>query len=231
MPSPCLRVDLGRRDYREIWELQRRLVKERQAGQVPDLLLFVEHPPTYTLGRGGRREHLLISEEELSRLGASLVETDRGGDITYHGPGQIVGYPIVDLKQIEPDVHQYLRRLEEILIRTLVDFGLATHRSRGFTGVWHRQGKIAAMGVRISRWVTCHGFALNVSTELRYFNHIVPCGIVDRRVTSMEAILRKPVLLSSVKDVITAEFGRRFHRRMLAFSEKALLQEAHIQVG
>lgn len=231
MPSPCLRVDLGRRDYREIWELQRRLVKERQAGQVPDLLLFVEHPPTYTLGRGGRREHLLISEEELSRLGASLVETDRGGDITYHGPGQIVGYPIVDLKQIEPDVHQYLRRLEEILIRTLVDFGLATHRSRGFTGVWHRQGKIAAMGVRISRWVTCHGFALNVSTELRYFNHIVPCGIVDRRVTSMEAILRKPVLLSSVKDVITAEFGRRFHRRMLAFSEKALLQEAHVQVG
>ena len=222
---------MGRRDYREIWELQRRLVKERQAGQVPDLLLFVEHPPTYTLGRGGRREHLLISEEELSRLGASLVETDRGGDITYHGPGQIVGYPIVDLKQIEPDVHQYLRRLEEILIRTLVDFGLATHRSRGFTGVWHRQGKIAAMGVRISRWVTCHGFALNVSTELRYFNHIVPCGIVDRRVTSMEAILRKPVLLSSVKDVITAEFGRRFHRRMLAFSEKALLQEAHIQVG
>jgi lipoate-protein ligase B len=231
MSSPCLRVDLGRRDYREIWELQHALVKARQAGQIPDLLLFVEHPPTYTLGRGGKREHLLISEEELPRLGASLVETDRGGDITYHGPGQIVGYPIVDLKQIEPDVHQYLRRLEEVLIRSLAGFGLATHRSEGFTGVWHREGKIAAMGVRISRWVTSHGFALNVSTDLAYFNHIVPCGIVDRRVTSMEAILRKPVILSSVKDVIAAEFGRLFGRGMLAFSEKALFQDSYVQVG
>ncbi len=231
MSSPCLRIDLGRRDYRELWALQQRLVQRRQAGRIPDVLLFVEHPPTYTLGRGGKPEHLLVTEEELSRLGAVWVETDRGGDITYHGPGQIVGYPIVDLKQVDPDVHRYLRRLEEVLIRTLSGFGIVTHRKERLTGVWHREGKIAAIGVRISRWVTAHGFALNVSTELAYFNHIVPCGIVDRRVTSMEEALRKSVPLSSVKDSISREFGRGFDRRMLAFTEESLFQEAHVQVG
>jgi lipoate-protein ligase B len=204
------------------------LVERRQADEVPDLLLFVEHPPTYTLGRSGKPEHLLATHEELSRLGAVCVETDRGGDITYHGPGQIVGYPIVDLKRIEPDVYHYLRLIEEVLIRALSRFGIAAQRHESFTGVWHRDGKIAAIGVRLSRWVTSHGFALNVSTDLAYFSHIVPCGIVDRGVTSMEAVLDKAVPLSTVKDSIALEFGKVFHRSMLAISEKTFFQEARV---
>lgn len=225
----CLRVDLGRRDYREIWDLQKRLVTSRQAGALGDVLLLVEHPPTYTLGRGGRPDHLLADPEELEEVGAVFIETDRGGDITFHGPGQLVGYPIVDLRAVGCDVHRYLRLLEQTLIRTLARFDIEARRDEGLTGVWHDTGKVAAIGVRVARWVTSHGFALNVSTDLGYFNRIIPCGIVGRNVASMESILGKPVESASVSDALSAEFGHVFGRTMLAVPEETLLKEAHVQ--
>lgn len=215
MSEICLRVDLGLVDYVEAWELQRRLVARRKAGEIPDVLLLLEHPPTYTLGRGGRPEHLLADTEELSRLGARFLATDRGGDITFHGPGQIVGYPILDLTRLGRDVHIYLRRLEEVLIRALFRFGIEAERVSGLTGVWHREGKLAALGVRVARWVTSHGFALNVSTDLGYFDRIVPCGIVGRRVTSMENVLGRAVDAEQVKDALSAELGFVFDRQIL----------------
>jgi len=234
-----MRVDLGRKGYQEVWDLQRQLVKLRQAGTIPDVLLFVEHPPTYTLGRAGKREHLLVGEEEIDRIGASLVLSDRGGDVTFHGDGQLVGYPIVNLAEMQPDVHVYLRRLEEVLIHTLAGFGVEAGRQPGLTGVWHREGKLAAIGVRVARWVTSHGFALNVSTDLDYFKRIVPCGIVGRDVASMESVLGKQTPLPDVPDVpdvadvadaLTREFGRVFERVMLSRSMESLLRESHVEI-
>jgi lipoate-protein ligase B len=227
----CCRVDLGRRDYREIWALQAELVARRQAGKIPDVVLFVEHPPTYTLGRAGKRRNLLVDEEELKKIGATFVHTDRGGDITYHGPGQIVGYPILDLEGIDPDVDHYLRRIEEVLIRALARFEIEVRPVEGLTGVWHEQGKVAAIGVRVAKWVTSHGFALNVSNDLGYFNRIVPCGIVGKSVASMESILGKPVSMDPVRDALSAEFGQVFRRNMSAVSEESLFEETHVQVG
>jgi len=181
---------LGRMAYGEALALQRALVEERRAGRVPDLLLLVEHPHVLTLGvRGdGGRSHILASADALAGRGVEVFEAGRGGDVTYHGPGQVVGYPIVDLKPERCDVHRYVRDLEEVLIRTMADFGIRAGRIAGLTGVWTLEGapeKLAAIGVRISRWITSHGFALNVATDLDYFNLIVPCGISDRGVTSM----------------------------------------------
>ena len=216
--SQCWRVDLGRRDYQEALALQRRLVVARQEGRIPDLLLFVEHPPTYTLGRSARAEHLLFDAKTTDKvklklkLGASVVETDRGGDVTFHGPGQLVGYPIIDLKSWTPDVHEYLRALEALLIDAVREFGIEATRAEGLTGVWHPRGKLAAIGVRVSRWVTSHGFALNVATDLEYFKHIVPCGIFGRTVTSMEHVLEAPVALGPVKDAAAQAFARIFDR-------------------
>jgi lipoate-protein ligase B len=214
MSDPCWRVDLGRRAYVETWELQRRLVARRQRGEIPDVLLFVEHPATYTVGRSGKREHLLVDEASLPSFGAGLVETDRGGDITFHGPGQVVGYPIVDLRRWAMDVHLYLRALEEVLIQTLGTFGIDAGRESGYTGVWHPEGKLAAIGVRVSRWVTSHGFALNVTTDLEYFRRIVPCGIRDRGVSSMAGLLEPPVALEPVREEIANRFGGVFERAM-----------------
>jgi lipoate-protein ligase B len=227
----CYRIDLGRRDYREIWDLQQKLVEYRRAGRIRDVLLFVEHPPTYTLGRAGKLEHLLVDEGELERIGASFVPTDRGGDITFHGPGQIVGYPILRLGELERDVYHYLRRVEDVILCALARFGIEARRVEGLTGVWHLRGKVAAIGVRVAEWVTSHGFALNVSTDLGYFNRIVPCGIVGKSVTSMESILGEPVSMDPVRDTLSAEFGRVFDRDIVAISESSLLQEAHVQVG
>ncbi|MFQ5790420.1 MAG: lipoyl(octanoyl) transferase LipB [Acidobacteriota bacterium] len=231
MSQVTLRIDLGRRAYSEVWELQRRLVRWRQAHKVPDVLLFVEHPPTYTLGRSGRLEHLVIDEQALDQTGAVFVRSDRGGGITFHGPGQVVGYPIVGLQGPDRDVHLYLRRLEEVLIRTLVRFGIEAGRQEGLTGVWHRDGKVAAIGVRVARWVTSHGFALNVSTDLRYFNRIVPCGIVGKGVVSMESILGAPVSMRAVTEALAWEFGGVFNRQLLAVSEMTLNQEENGEVG
>jgi lipoate-protein ligase B len=222
MSETCWRVDLGRRDYLETWEFQRRLVDMRKKDAVPDVLLFVEHPPTYTLGRSGRREHLLVDPENPAALEAGFVETDRGGDITFHGPGQVVGYPILDLRRWAADVHQYLRALEEVLILALGRYGIEASREAGYTGVWHTAGKLAAIGVRVSRWVTSHGFALNVNTDLDYFSRIVPCGIVGRSVSSMAKVLEAPVSPESVRDEISSSFGSVFGRRMESVAEVEL---------
>jgi len=183
MPKCELR-ESGRLDYSRALELQQRLVAQRKAGVIPDQLLLVEHPHTITLGRNGHAENLLAGEDLLRSAGIAYHPTDRGGDITYHGPGQMVGYPILDLRDWKRDVGAYVRAIEQVLIDALADFGIHAGRIPKLTGVWVEGGKIAAIGVHISRWVTSHGFALNVSTDLRYFQYIVPCGL-SRPVTSM----------------------------------------------
>jgi len=195
-------------DYASALELQRRLVTQRQQGAIDDQLLLVEHPHVVTLGRNGHRENLLASDEILERAGVAFHPTDRGGDITYHGPGQLVGYPILDLRQWKRDVGAYVRAIEEVLIATLAGFGIAAGRIPKLTGVWVDGRKIAAIGVHISRRVTSHGFALNVSTDLSYFQYIVPCGLT-KPVTSMAA-LGVRATLEEVGYVLAAHFGRVF---------------------
>jgi len=203
--APAVR-QLGRIDYRAALARQRRLVAARRANEIPDTLLLLEHPPVITLGRAGSIDHLLRSEAELADRGVELVASDRGGDITFHGPGQIVGYAIVDLAARGCDLHRYLRDLETVLIRALEEFGIGAGRTPGLTGVWVGDAKVAAIGIRASRWIAHHGFALNVATDLSYFDLIVPCGIADRRVTSMEALLGGPVDRAAVE----AALGRAF---------------------
>jgi lipoyl(octanoyl) transferase len=205
---------VGGQPYAEALALQRALVDQRRAGDVDDLLLLVEHPHVLTFGvRGdGGRSHIVASAEALAARGVEVHETGRGGDITYHGPGQIVGYPIIDLKPDRCDVHRYMRDLEEVLIRTAADYGIDANRVAGLTGVWVGREKLAAIGVRLSRWITSHGFALNVSTDLDYFSLIVPCGIADRGVTSLERLLGCRVESSVVEDRIVAHFSDVFAR-------------------
>ena len=200
--------------YSDALAMQRALVEDRQAGRIGDLLVFVEHPHVLTLGvRGdGGRSHILAAPDLLAARGVDVHETGRGGDITYHGPGQIVGYPILDLKPDRCDVHRYVRDLEDVLIRTAADYGIDAHRIDGLTGVWVGDQKIAAIGVRIARWVTSHGFAFNVSTDLGYFELIVPCGIADRGVTSLHRVLGRAVDSREVEDRIAVNFGRVFDR-------------------
>lgn len=201
---------LGRVGYREAWELQRELVAERSAGRIPDTLLLLDHPPVITLGRGGSPEHLLGSADELSARGVEFIPTDRGGDITFHGPGQVVGYAVVDLGQRGRDLHRYLRDLEAVPIRALARFGIRADRAPGLTGVWVDRAKVAAIGIRVSRWIAHHGFALNVDTDLSYFDLIVPCGISDRRVTSMAALVGGPVDRGAVEDALADAFEAVF---------------------
>jgi lipoyl(octanoyl) transferase len=199
---------LGVLDYGAAIDLQRTLVEDRRAGRVGDTLLLLEHPPVITLGAKtrGRRDHLVATPEQLAAAGIAMYETGRGGDITYHGPGQLVGYPILDLRPDRCDVHRYVRDLEDVLIRAVATFGVAARRVPGLTGAWAgptgREEKIGAIGVRISRWITSHGFALNVSTDLDPFTWIVPCGIVDRGVTSIERLLGRRVKMSDVVEAV-----------------------------
>jgi len=192
---------LGCISYDAAYRLQRRLWQERAAGEIPDQLLLLEHPPVITLGRNSRKEHLLASADRLARLGVEVRETDRAGDITYHGPGQLVGYPILDLKPDRMDVLRYLRDLEEVLIQVLEHFGIFCSRREGYTGVWVEERKIASIGVKISRWVTYHGFALNVSTDLSAFDLIVPCGIRSVKVTSVQQELGFAPTLEGIAQV------------------------------
>ena len=180
-------TDLGRLGWAQSFEIQQQLVARRKAGEVPDQFLIVEHPHVVTVGRNGHDENLLASPEVLLRTGIEMYRTDRGGDVTYHGPGQIVGYPILDLREWKRDVGAYVRAIEQMLIDTLADFGIIAVREPGLTGVWTQGAKIAAIGVHLSRWVTSHGFALNVSTDLQYFSYIVPCGLT-KPVTSMQQL-------------------------------------------
>jgi lipoyl(octanoyl) transferase len=219
-------IDLGRKDYKETWEQQEQLFKDildikirnrREALnlETPNYLLFVEHPHVYTLGKSGDLENLLANEMLLEKIGATFYKINRGGDITYHGPGQIVGYPILDLENFFTDIHKYLRFLEEIFINILADYGLKGERSPGETGVWLDVGtpfarKICALGVRASRWVTMHGFAFNVNTDLGYFDHIIPCGINDKAVTSLAAELKRQVPMEEIKAKIKVAFASLF---------------------
>ncbi len=221
----CWAAWLGRIDYRRALDLQMRICASLKLGRGPDVLLLLEHPPTITLGRNGKWHNLLVSDETLRARGVERFETDRGGDITFHGPGQIVGYPILKLEAPERDVHRYMRNLEECLIRTLRAFGIEGGRDGRFTGVWTSQGKVAAMGVHISRWITRHGFALNVNTDLAYYDLIVPCGITGKQVTSMERLLSRPVNLGEVVNKVAVEFASVFGRRLEWKSGEVLLRE------
>lgn len=214
----CWVIDLGLLGYQPAWDLQRRMVAARKAGAVPDVLLLCEHPHVITLGRNGKREHLHASDALLRQMGVEFHPTDRGGDITYHGPGQIVGYPILQLAEIRRDVVWYVRQLEEAMIRATADFGIAATRKPGMTGVWvdlpGGEEKLAAIGVHISRWVTSHGFAYNVSTDLRYFDLIVPCGIADKRPTSLERLLGRNVTVGDAAPRIVERLGEVFGLEM-----------------
>ena len=211
MRKCCLR-ELGRTDYGQALELQRQLVAERQQGLIPDQLLLLEHPHVITLGRNGHAGNLLATGEVLSRAGIGFYPTDRGGDVTYHGPGQLVGYPIVDLREWKRDVGAYVRAVEQVIIDTLADYGISAGRIPKLTGVWVDDRKIAAIGVHISRWVTSHGFALNVATDLSYFQYIVPCGLT-KPVTSMAA-LGVGAGLHEVGQTLAAHFGHAFDCEM-----------------
>jgi lipoyl(octanoyl) transferase len=205
---------LGIVEYQAALDLQNTLVEERKQGRIPDQLLLLEHPSVITLGAKTRhnRSNVLETPEGLAAKGIALFETGRGGDVTFHGPGQLVGYPILDLKPDRCDVHRYVRDLEEVLINSAAEFGVGATRIPGLTGIWVGDDKLAAIGVRISRWVTSHGFALNVSTDLSQFGLIVPCGITDKGVTSIQRLLGRPVSMDEVADAVSRQFSRVFPR-------------------
>ena len=219
----CEVRDLGRTGYAEAFELQRRLVERRKRCEIPNQLLFVEHPHVITLGRNGHADNVLAGHDILSRAGIEFHESDRGGDVTYHGPGQIVGYPIFDLREWKRDVVEYLRVMEQAIIDTLSEFGIHSGRVENATGVWVGEAKICAIGVHISRWVTSHGFALNLSTDLRYFQYIVPCGIA-KPVTSMRA-LGCDALREDVQRALARQFAAHFGLQIEQAPESALVTE------
>lgn len=220
--------DLGTQQYQSVWEYQEQLMKNiidiktenRKSSdtskiETPNYFLFVEHPHVYTLGKSGDEENMLINQHKLKEINAEFVKTNRGGDITYHGFGQIVGYPILDLENFFTDIHLYIRNLEEVIIRTMSEYGLKGERSEGETGVWLDVGKpfarkICAIGVRASRWVTMHGFAFNINTDMKYFEYIIPCGIKDKQVTSLKRELEKEIALEEVKEKIKKHFQEVF---------------------
>jgi lipoyl(octanoyl) transferase len=207
---------LGRLRYADGLELQARLVKQRQAGEIPDTLLLLEHDPVFTLGRNARKENVLFPDEALRERGFDVFESGRGGDVTYHGPGQVVGYPIMELSPDRRDVHRYVRDLEEVMIRCCADHGVEAIRVEGLSGAWVGKEKIGAIGVRIARWVTSHGFALNVSTDLSPFDLIVPCGIQGRGVASLERLLGQAVPLDGVMSELADHFAAVFERLIVS---------------
>ena len=223
--------ELGLKPYKEAWEYQNKLFQEvidiklhnrnnNLNKPTPNYFLFTEHPHVYTLGKSGNENNLLLSKKQLEDKGITFFKSNRGGDITYHGPGQIVGYPILDLDNFETDIHKFMRNLEEVIILTIAQYGLKGERSEGETGVWLDVGtpfarKICALGVRTSRWVTMHGFALNVSADLGYFDHIIPCGIRGKAVTSLEAELNKKINIEEVKAKIKIHFEKVFNAKFI----------------
>jgi lipoyl(octanoyl) transferase len=215
-PRPLEVRVLGTVPYEDGLTLQEELVRRRRAGEIPDQLLLLEHPHVFTLGTSSREEHLLLSPARREAMGIQLFDVGRGGDITYHGPGQLVGYPILDLKPDRKDLHRYLRDLEEAIVLALARFGIASGREEGRTGVWVPQGKLAAIGVRVSSgWITSHGFALNVDPDLSFFSSIVPCGIQDRPVTSMASLLGRPVAVQEALSAVVRAFEETFQRKAI----------------
>jgi lipoate-protein ligase B len=205
---------LGIVSYEEGLRLQERAVERLRSSEGPEQLLLLEHPHVFTLGRGADANNILADQHQLQTNSVEVHETGRGGDVTYHGPGQLVGYPIINLKPDRCDVHRYVRDLEEVLIRTIADFGVAGKRIAGLTGVWVGNEKIAAIGVRIARWITSHGFALNVNTDLSYFEMIVPCGITDKGVTSLSRLVGRSIDTREVAQTTALNFGKIFGREM-----------------
>lgn len=226
---PLLTIDLGLISYSDAFVLQERIVAARKLDAIDDVLLFCTHPHVITLGRNGNRANLLVSEHVLRQKGVELHETNRGGDITYHGPGQIVGYPILNLDRIRRDVHWYVRSLEESMIRATADFGISAFPVTGKTGIWvksvhgDREEKLAAIGVHLSRWITSHGFAYNVATDLRYFDLIVPCGIADRKATSLEKLLSRSIVPDEVQPHLIQHFSDIFSFTPQTTSREALI--------
>jgi lipoyl(octanoyl) transferase len=216
----CKFENLGLVGYADGLRRQRERVAARKAGVIPDTLLLLEHPHVYTLGRNAKTENLLISAEELAARGAQVFEIERGGDVTYHGPGQLVGYPILDLAQHRRDIAWYMRSLEEVFLAVAGEYGIQAGRLAGAPGVWVRNDKLVALGVHISRWVTSHGFAFNVNTDLRYFDWIVPCGLRDRGVTSLQKLLGRPVEMEEVAGRVVRQFGRVFEVEMVEVEEQ-----------
>ena len=198
--------DLGQRPYQEVWDYQKEIQAKRIAGEIEDTFLMVEHEPVYTLGKNANENHLLQSRDQ----SVDVFNIERGGDITFHGPGQLVGYPILDLSNYKKSVSWYMRTLEQIIIDTVSEFGIEAKRIEGLTGVWVGDEKIASLGVRIRRWVTMHGFSINVNTDLTFYDGIIPCGIFDHGITSMEQLLCRPQNIEKVKKVVRSKFGYYF---------------------
>lgn len=218
--------DLGFISYKEAWDLQKEIFSKRVSGEVEDYLLLLEHPNTYTLGKTAHRENLKGSEEYLKVNNISVYDIDRGGDITYHGPGQIVGYPIINLNNWFKDTHKYLRALEEVIIKTCIDYGLNSERNTKHTGVWIGEKKIAAIGIKVSRWITMHGFAFNVNTDLNLFNGIIPCGIQDKSVTSLKQELKKEISIQEVKEKLLKIFTELFeYTSVISKDKEEILQQ------
>jgi lipoate-protein ligase B len=227
----CLVAFLGSVEYARTLNLQLRICEIKKKGFEPDVLLLLEHTPTITLGRNGKWHNLLVSVKELEARGVRCHEVDRGGDITFHGPGQLVGYPLMRLDPGERDVHLFMWNLEESLIQLLDEYGVEGNRIEKLVGVWTHKGKIAAMGVHISRWITRHGFALNVNTDLSYYDLIIPCGIRGKSVISMQAVLSRRIELQEVADKYICHFGRVYRRRMVVISEHDLLEKLEQHAG
>ncbi len=212
--------DLGLVDYKEAWDLQKKIFELRRGNQVPDTFFMLQHPHTYTLGKVADKSNLLSSEEQLKDAGVSVYEIDRGGDITYHGPGQIVGYPIISLSGWKEDTHLYLRSLEEVIIQTLSSYGIESERNPKYTGVWIGDRKIAAIGIKVSRWITMHGFAFNINTDLSFFNGIIPCGIKEKEVTSLQKELGREIDIEEVKNILLEKFTEVFGYSSYSVNEK-----------
>jgi len=217
-------VHLGITDYKTAWDLQRKSFDLRIEGKITDTVIMNEHHHVYTIGKSGDQNHLLAGVEELKEKGADVFFTDRGGDVTYHGPGQLVGYPILRLGDYYLDVHRYLRDIEELIIRTLSEYGIEGSRDENLTGVWVGNEKIAAIGVKVSHWVTMHGFALNVNTDLSYFERIIPCGIFHKGVTSMNHLLGKSISLDEVSSRVLSHFGEVFNVEIRENDAPAFMQ-------
>ncbi len=214
----CVYLNLGLTDYQTAWKLQKLLAENRLQQHIPDLVLFMEHPHTITMGKSGREENLLIDPAQMTGKGIVYEKVDRGGDVTYHGPGQLVAYPILNLSQIREDVIWYLRQLEEVIIRTLAQFRISAARKEKYTGVWVGEEKIAAIGVKVSRWITTHGLALNICPDMSYYDYIIPCGIRNKNVTSMVKSGKEDVTPAQVIPKMVNQFAGVFQFRMMPYN-------------
>ncbi len=227
--NQLLVIYLGRTRYADAWELQGKIFSARLAHRIPDVLLLTEHEPVYTLGKGADINHLLAGNVELQEKKIDLYTIDRGGDVTFHGPGQLVGYPILDLNDYYLDIHRYLHDIEEALIRTAQDFGIGAERSDGYTGVWVKNDKLAAIGIKVSRWVTMHGFAFNVNTDLSYFDRIIPCGIFHKGVTSLRTLIGHEVVMADVEKAIVRNFESVFSVASQPMMLNEFLSNKHLE--